>query len=541
MSALAAPPPPRATPAGSIRPISAEVPRELLSRSRFLADAGRSMGLLVIATRGTGKSRLLGRIVTFQDLLRGVATIVIDPLGGTIDNLLDQLSRLPQETQQRLWPRIRYVNMAGQAGRVLPFPIYYRATPTDSLYAISQRYVDLLRRADPALLTASIQGWNRLAPLCTATGMVLSALDLGITEAESLIITPDAWMDRLAHARQRHPDAAPAVDYFAEFSALPQREREMRAEGLRNKLSLFRFDPTARALFGATTPALGWDEVVANRQCVLMDFRDLTDLSRMQFALLWVFGSLLAYAKRRSNDKAQPPFSLVIDELSYLVGGGSPNTEVLTADLEELINRLARNKNIWVTLAAQEQYQLPESIRNTLLSMGNQIFGSTSDLEAAIRLARRYLRYRPYWVKKRVPVYQMGGVVDYTTEEFTKDEQEYLNALRFLDLPRFHFLVAGSLREGTLPTRLQRISIARLDQGQYVNVPLVAHARALLMERYGRPISVVLSEIDNRTRTNILINQTEPHTMKAYDDNDLPPYHEEKDYDENDSDSTPSF
>src|SRR5512134_3466971 len=125
------------------------------------------MGLFVLATRGAGKSRLLGRLVAYQDLLRGVPLVVLDPIGGLIDNLLDKLTYLPVELQRRIWPRLRYVNLAGQDGRVLPWPIYPRAGGSD-LYERSQPLVDVLRRADPALATASIQGLNRLAPLATA-------------------------------------------------------------------------------------------------------------------------------------------------------------------------------------------------------------------------------------------------------------------------------------------------------------------------------------------------------------------------------------
>src|SRR5512134_2823857 len=129
---------------------------------RALPDAGRAMGLFVLATRGAGKSRLLGRLVAYQDLLRGVPVVVVDPIGGLIDNLLDKLTYLPEDLQQRVWPRLRYVNMNGQDGRVIPWPIYPRHGPGDA-YERSQRLVDVLRRADPELASASIQGLNRLA------------------------------------------------------------------------------------------------------------------------------------------------------------------------------------------------------------------------------------------------------------------------------------------------------------------------------------------------------------------------------------------
>ena len=147
-------------------PAPVVLPAEFLQRFpaiRALPDAGRGMGLFVLGTRGAGKSRLLGRLVAYQDLLRGVPLVVVDPIGGLIDNLLDKLTYLPAELQERLWPRLRYVNMNGADGRVLPWPIYPQHGPGDG-YEASQRFVDVLRRADPELATASIQGLNRLAP-----------------------------------------------------------------------------------------------------------------------------------------------------------------------------------------------------------------------------------------------------------------------------------------------------------------------------------------------------------------------------------------
>src|SRR5512144_2819675 len=156
------------------------------------------MGLFVLAPRGAGKSRLLGRLVAYQDLLRGVPLVVVDPIGGLIDNLLAKLTYLPAEIQERLWPRLRYVNMNGQDGRVLPWPIYPQRPgpgPGDG-YEASQRFVDVLRRADPELATASIQGLNRLAPIATALGLLLPALGLGLTEADGLLTEPHRWQAR---------------------------------------------------------------------------------------------------------------------------------------------------------------------------------------------------------------------------------------------------------------------------------------------------------------------------------------------------------
>src|SRR5512134_1472444 len=235
------------------------------------------MGLFVLATRGAGKSRLLGRLVAYQDLLRGVPLVVVDPIGGLIDNLLDKLTYLPAEIQERLWPRIRYVNMNGADGRVLPWPIYPHHGPGDG-YEASQRFVDVLRRADPALATASIQGLNRLAPIATALGVLLCALGLGLTEADSLLTEPHRWQERLSHLAETRPECAQAVLELRKLYQLAEtspREFATRIEPLQNKLALFRLSPTMRATFGALDGGIDWSEVVDRRQAVLLDLRDV--------------------------------------------------------------------------------------------------------------------------------------------------------------------------------------------------------------------------------------------------------------------------
>jgi len=198
----------------------------------------------------------------------------------------------------------------------------------------------------------------------------------------------------------------------------------------------------------------------------------------MRFKLLWSFRYLMDFIKHRGAGRHQP-ISLIIDEITYLLSSATLHTDILTADLDELINRIARNYMVWLVACHQELYQTSEPIQKTLLTMGTQIFGSTTDLASAIQLSRRFFRYDPYWVRKYQPMYSFGVVIDQTSVEFTMEEQAYLQALRFLDLPRYHFLVSPSLTEGTIPTQLYPVSIANVDPDMYVDEALVARPAAL--------------------------------------------------------------
>jgi hypothetical protein len=133
------------------------IPKGMNRDLLWIPDRARSMGIHIQAGKGSGKSRMLGRMIAWLDFIRGVPMVIFDPHGPTIDNFLDKLTRMPRELQERLWQRVLYVDMSGQSGQVIPFPLYYRLG-NESLYDISQRYLDVVRKLDPYLQTASVGG-----------------------------------------------------------------------------------------------------------------------------------------------------------------------------------------------------------------------------------------------------------------------------------------------------------------------------------------------------------------------------------------------
>lgn len=462
------------------------------------------MGLVMVAPRGAGKSRLLGRFLAWQDFVRRVPTILWDPTGGMIGNFLDKVMRQRRDVQEQLWPRIRYVDFAARHGRLMPLPFLARWSD-ETLYEVSQRFPDLMRRIDPALASAPVLGWNAFHPLATATGIILAALQLQLTEAPALIRQPETWRAMLADPRLATFDTQPAVDHLSEqFLVLPERERAQRAEALLTKLGLLVWDPVSRATYGARRAGIDWAAIEAEHQIVLLDFSGLYDVARLQLAMLWTFRSFIEWLRRRGAGYRHQPISLVIDELTAMIGPTGANYDLLAADFEEVVARLSRSHKLWLSVAFQELAQMPDRIAATLLTLGNQIFGATSHSETAERLAKRYSRYDPYRVKKFEPVYSsymgVSEVIDYRSVEFSMEEQHYLASLRFLDLERYQFLVGVAPHEGRLPTHLQSMSIARYDQGQYPDDELVDRAQQLLSQRDGQRVNDILNEIAARQR-----------------------------------------
>ena len=136
------------------------------------------------------------------------------------------------------------------------------------------------------------------------------------------------------------------------------------------------------------------------------------------------------------------------------------------------------------------------------MGLGTQVMGVTRDREAAKLLAEYFYLYNPYWVRKFDPVW-MSNVfgaytVDYRSEEYTVDEQILINSYKLTDLRRFEFLVSSALKDGSVSTSLEKISIEWFDRGRYPHKKILEDARRCLMKRTGQPVEQVLAEVERR-------------------------------------------
>jgi hypothetical protein len=470
---------------------------------------------------------MMGRVIAYLDFARGIPLVILDPVGPTIDNFLDKVTRLPQAYQERLWRRVLYVDMSGRGERVVGWPLYYRQG-TESLYAMSQRYLDVVRRIDPALQSASVEGFNALWRIGTSTGMILSALGLQITEAEHLLSQPHLWVERVRSALPDCPELEPAARFFIdEYAAWKEERQTSRSDSFRTKAALFTLDPTMRAMFGANRPSIDWGQVVEQRQAVLLDFRHEHDIERRRFKMMWVYSSLMDFIKQRGAGRHRP-ISFIIDELAALANFRASSGASLFADeLEELINVFARNCMVWLTIAHQEQYQFDERIQKTLMTMGTHVFGVTSDTDAALSFARSFFRYDPFKVKRLEPMYMTSSgeavVIDERPIEYTIEEQNLLNSYIFRGLPTFHFLVRPAPGEGNITGRLRHVSIANVDRNVWVNEELVARARSLLSARVGERKDNLLAVIDRRvpaSNRSTMKGYGSPHRLPVPEDDD---------------------
>jgi hypothetical protein len=511
----------------------------------WLSSSGRFNPLHLMAGPGSGKSRFLGRVLAWHDLVHGTPQIIVDPRGGAIQNLIDKLNRWAPEYERRFWERYKkplppewvryidhvrqqlvnrivYIDMNGQGS----FPLYHRLSEDESLFDMSQRFVELIRRLDPALETASVEGFNALYKVGTYVGMILSALGLQITEAEDLLRHPQEWHGRFEQALAVDPYVRPAVEFFRDYIKRSDL-RARRADSFLVKILAFAADPTMAAMFGSGTRSLNGDDVIKHKQTVGLDFSKVNIAERRRMLMLWICSEIFSYVKSRGSAGRAAPLAIIVDELSQILGYQQQGQSIMAADIEEWVSVIARQYGTWLTLAHQNLSQVDKRIQSALME-GNQMIGVIPNHHDAQEVAEHFFRYDPFWTKKKIPRYMaissdpyydpvdamtIGGwetqldhistrttptIIDYTTEEFTIEEQLQLLKQQIQDLPQYHFLVRASGKEGQLAAPLRLLDISQVDVGIYPDEERVAETCRRLIKRSGFSKEEILAQIEQR-------------------------------------------
>jgi hypothetical protein len=500
-----------------------------------LSPSARLMALYLLAASRTGKSRFLGRGLVWSDYYYEIPSIVIDPTGiGTIDNFLDKLiTRLqyvPKSQDKHFLRRIKYVNMAS-SDYIVPFPLLYRTGHERSLLHIAERYINVIRMSYPQLLEAQVYGFPPLHYIAVHTHIVLSALGLPITRAENLLRHPEEWLrsGKFAEAVRRYPECVPSVTFFQE-EYIPARPAERRRllNPYFEKIFTINIDVNLRCQFGSLKPGLDFEEIEAEGQTILLDFRDETDPEMRRFKLLWVFSSLYEFIKRRG--RRARPLAITIDEFSAMAFKVTNGRNPLAELLDEFIQQYLRGQNIWLTVAHQSINQIDEQILNSLFSLGTFLFGRAATGMAEARILAdvlfgakdpfRVKHWHKTWGKFDPPPFGLGYsyrqreairlhypdhpyyVLDTEPGAYVSlEEQQEESAARIAGLGLFEFLCRPAIQEGVVSKEVIPISIANLDRHegeyQFPNYERVARFRDVLAAKDGIPAAAILKELDS--------------------------------------------
>jgi hypothetical protein len=477
---------------------------------RGIPTSAMPRGIACFGAPGVGKSRYLGREALWFLFLDEIPTIVLDPTGGTIDNFLDVLIRhlafLPQEECDEVWERIIYCDMHGQDGYVTAWPFFYRLGHERSLWEISERYLQVLLRSDPALASRPIMGWPPMHKIGVYAGMILSALNFQVTEIFDLLQQPQHWHDRFQEAQHRYPTVSEAVAYFREeYIPLRQSDRERLTNPLLEKLFPIRLDRRLRAMFGGAKPGINFAEVAAKGQIVLLDFRYVRG-QMLRFKLLWVFDCLMEYIKSRGRSSI--PLGIVLDEFPQMTVKVNEGTNPLVSEFETLINAYTRSSQIWLMLGMQSPLQLDPELRQLVLSLGSYLIGQQATPLAARILADNLFLTDPFKVKRYRERYHYVPAWEQNRDDGVIEEPDYLPLLEQREiyancirkLHRYQFLLRPAVNEGEIGQAVFPISIRDVDPGHFPERELLDPLYPLLAARSGTHVDVLIQEQDARLK-----------------------------------------
>ncbi len=496
----------------------------------FFPPGAAKIHMALIGASGSGKSRLLGRLLGYYEVKKRKPLVIIDPTGSTIDNLLDRIVRRPGAWREQFWPRITYVDV-GAEDYILPPPLFYRLGERDTLFTIANRFPSIIKRQDPDLQSAPILGWNSLYACAINAGMIATALGKQLDFVTALVQQPGRFKEELKQALASDPMLAPAVEYFRQMMDPSSHSlREKRTGSFITKLIPFFSDPLLLASFSGQGQGIDWEKVSREGHTVLIDLRHVHDPDSRQFSMLWYFKSFTDYIKYRGMAGRAQPITLIIDELADMLSQQDGNGRSLLAqDLEELAARHARNYGVNLVLALQSLSSVEPGVQNVLLQLGTMVAGRIANHEDALIIAKNLLIYDPYLIKKIENVWMgmaeslrngttpppfgpdrsIPTVIDTRTVEFTLEEQLTMFADQLKQLQRFEFLVRAATGEGKINHQVRELSLAHEDEGQYPDESYIAYFRQCLRQACGIPVKELLDEINQR-RPAVQLDQKPP-------------------------------
>jgi hypothetical protein len=500
--------------------LSSNIPQAVLKRLCLLPAVARPRTVMLWGSPGAGKTRMVGRFLAWSDLKDGFPSVILDPLGGLLAQLLSKVADMPEDIRELLLTRIRVFDMSGKSGFAPSIPLY-RRVGNESLYEASQRFPEVIRLSDASILTAPVQGWNAVYQIATHVGAILTALKLQLPEAQNLLQLPQTWEQRFSQAINVCPEVEPSVQFFKyEYSRWSRETKASQTRIFRTKMLPFLLDPVLKAICCGSSPSIDWQEIIDKRLMVIFDFSQINDLERRRFLSLWVLKDFLSFVKTRGAGYTHQPISLIIEELKYFFTGFETDEgdKAFAQEIIELLYIFARNMRICPVLITQDPLPFGEYARQALLSVGTHFVGPVHNFDAALLLARALIPHDPMKVKYWHPIYmnvtdytkpiptsqrswtfqQSVQIVDYRPEFYALPEQEYNTAQRLIHLPAFHFLFRPALAEGTISKDIFHITIENMDIGRWPNPQKITEMEETLSRLSGRSVSDTLVEINAR-------------------------------------------
>lgn len=474
-----------------------------VARNQQVQDEFINPGAIFVSGfSGSGKSFVLARLC-IEKLKRGIGQVVIDPVGGLTTELLSRIMRDAPELEEKLV----YCPMAGMWVEneiyVPSWPMLWRQFEHEALFETANRFVDVTARVESSFKSAPIQGLSRFSNILINLNMVLGSFGLPLSAAIDLLRNhaEERWQLLLTRAAG-HSDSGvrfAVSELQHHFGQLPH-VQDQQTEPLINRLAFLWQDEVSQIMFGNDEPTVDLDAIARDGKLALIDFSAAFTGRIPELRLFWVWSQLQEWIANRDANREENPLSVVIDELSFLVSGSHLDVERIVDEFNAFIQQRRRNSNIHFAGATQELSLLPESMQKACLMIPSQMYGATTDLETAYRLADRFYELDPFLLKQEMmkpsqvqtgmtrtgrPMYSPGDPYVARQDMYSFDEQRYLNALNFIKLEEGEWLFGAA--EGNAPAKtLEKISIAR--EAGHTERGMITQTKQRLAKWHGIPV-----------------------------------------------------
>lgn len=308
----------------------------------------RQTHVAILGSSGVGKSQMLVDLVV-SDIIAGRALTLIDPKGDLFEDIIGALSLMGEEHWPELARDLVIIDPADPActARFNPLEVIDQGTATR-------------QRGDLAATFRKVFGveegtsWRMLLVLRRATAL---AMEHGLTLCDlPAILTQEDLRERLVLASK---DDETKRFFQSEYPTSAAQRQVWNAPVL-TRLGVLLDDPAIRRFLGSPTSSFTFDDILSSKKVCLIS----TSKGRLgQETAGLLSGFLLSRLQLAAETRAmraqqnRQPHTIYIDEFSNYA------TQAFEAFLNE-----ARGYKISLVLAHQHVGQLPDSLRNAILS-----------------------------------------------------------------------------------------------------------------------------------------------------------------------------
>jgi hypothetical protein len=446
------------------------------------SDFARPLHLRIAGEPGSGKTRL-GAWIAYQDIRRGIPTIILDGNAGLINDLIALILKDPGRDE--ILSRFVYMSLRHDRVHSLPWFDYdenlsafdnadalleaiWRMTPPEYEYTAAN-----LRKYGLASCIALYEA-GRLTGIRFQPVDVIDFLDDKNFRARVLSAIKDTQPQIVRFFNRQYNQWGDKTQYDA-------------TESFRNKIEPFVYNDTLRAIVGGSSVTVSFEEIEKKGLVLVVDLSETSD------QVVFLIGTPLVNRLLRylfTHPKREKPISFVVDEAASLLAYSG-----MARDFMEFRER-ARKYRLCLTVIHQSMHQLDDKLREGLWSVGSQFIFRLLNINDAEEAVRNLVKFVPEKAKTPEGSENVMGMQVL--------EQVRLDANVVQNLPDRYGIYRRPVKHYNWRKRREEVlwvtsweKVPEISTSGITEAEIEAVKRLSLI-RFARPKSEVLREIDER-------------------------------------------